>query len=60
MQIVLNNLIPFKNFYKLMIELYLSKVTENSESEQAGKLYARVSYKQVAGIADHRQGLTHR
>ena len=23
-----------------MIELYLSKVTENSESEQAGKLYA--------------------
>ena len=36
MQIVLNNLIPFKNFYKLMIELYLSKVTENSESEQAG------------------------
>jgi hypothetical protein len=36
MEIVLNNLIPFKNFYKLMIELYLSKVTENSESEQAG------------------------
>jgi hypothetical protein len=30
-----------------MIELYLSKVTENSESEQAGKLYARVSYKQT-------------
>lgn len=28
-----------------MIELYLSKVTENSESEQAGKYYARVSYK---------------
>ena len=28
-----------------MIELYLSKVTENSES--AGKLYARVSYKQT-------------
>ena len=25
-----------------MIELYLSKVTENSETEQAGKLYARV------------------
>ena len=36
MQIVLNNLTPFKNFYKLMIELYLSKVTENSESEQVG------------------------
>ena len=31
-----------------MIELYLSKVTENSESEQAGKLYARVSYKQTS------------
>ena len=45
MQMALNNLIPFKNFYKLMIELYLSKVTENSESEQAGKLYARVSYR---------------
>ena len=36
MQIVLNNLTPLKNFYKLMVELYLSKVTENSESEQAG------------------------
>ena len=35
-----------------MIELYLSKVTENSESEQAGKLYARVSYKQ-AMMAHH-------
>ena len=35
-----------------MIELYLSKVTENSESEQAGKLYARVSYKQTMGVAD--------
>jgi len=32
-----------------MIELYLSKVTENSESEQAGKYYARVSYKQTMG-----------
>ena len=52
MQIVLNNLIPFKNFYKLMIELYLSKVTEDSESEQAGKLYARVSYKQAMDIHD--------
>ena len=29
-----------------MIELYLTKVTENSEREQAGKLYARVSYKE--------------
>ena len=27
-----------------MIELYLSKVTESSETETAGKLYARVSY----------------
>ena len=35
-----------------MIELYLSKVTENSESEQAGKLYARVSYKQTLGVTD--------
>ena len=32
-----------------MIELYLSKVTETSESEQAGKYYARVSYKQTMG-----------
>ena len=35
-----------------MIELYLSKVTEDSESEQAGKLYARVSYKQSMDIHD--------
>ena len=35
-----------------MIELYLSKVTESSESEQAGKLYARVSYKQALTIQD--------
>lgn len=35
-----------------MIELYLSKVTESSESEQAGKLYARVSYKQTMGVQD--------
>ena len=35
-----------------MIELYLSKVTETSESEQAGKLYARVSYKQSMTIQD--------
>jgi tellurite resistance protein len=35
-----------------MIELYLSKVTESSESEQAGKLYARVSYKQTLGVQE--------
>jgi len=35
-----------------MIELYLSKVTENSETEQAGKLYARVSYKQTLGVQE--------
>ena len=35
-----------------MIELYLSKVTESSESEQAGKLYARVSYKQTLSVQD--------
>ncbi|MBP5375676.1 MAG: hypothetical protein J6Y38_05010 [Bacteroidaceae bacterium] len=35
-----------------MIELYLSKVTESSETEQAGKLYARVSYKQALTIQD--------
>ena len=35
-----------------MIELYLSKVTENSETEQAGKLYARVSYKESMTISD--------
>ena len=35
-----------------MIELYLSKVTESSESEQAGKLYARVSYKQTMSVQD--------
>ena len=33
-----------KNTTKGMIELYLSKVTENSESEQAGKLYAGAVY----------------
>ena len=33
-----------------MIELYLSKVTETSESEQAGKLYARVDYKESLDI----------
>ena len=35
-----------------MIELYLSKVTETSETEQAGKLYARVSYKQTLSVQD--------
>ena len=35
-----------------MIELYLSKVTETSESEQAGKLYARVSYKETLTVSD--------
>ena len=35
-----------------MIELYLSKVTENSETEQAGKLYARVDYKQSLSVQD--------
>ena len=35
-----------------MIELYLSKVTETSETEQAGKYYARVSYKQTMGVQE--------
>ena len=35
-----------------MIELYLSKVTENSETETAGKMYARVSYKQTMDLHD--------
>ena len=35
-----------------MIELYLSKVTETSESEQAGKLYARVDYKESLNVQD--------
>jgi hypothetical protein len=35
-----------------MIELYLSKVTESSETEQAGKIYARVSYKQTMSVQD--------
>ena len=35
-----------------MIELYLSKVTENSETEMAGKTYARVNYKQSMTISD--------
>ena len=32
--------------------MYLSKVTETSETEQAGKLYARVSYKQTMSVQD--------
>ena len=39
-----------------MIELYLSKVTENSETETAGKLYARVSYKQSMDLHDMAKG----
>ena len=35
-----------------MIELYLSKVTESSETETAGKYYARVSYKQTLGVQE--------
>ena len=35
-----------------MIELYLSKVSESSETEQAGKYYARVSYKQTLNVQD--------
>ena len=35
-----------------MIELYVSKVTETSESEQAGKLYARVDYKESLSVQD--------
>ena len=35
-----------------MIELYLTKVTENSEREQAGKTYARVDYKETLTIQD--------
>jgi uncharacterized membrane protein YgcG len=35
-----------------MIELYLSKVNENSETEKAGNYYARVSYKQTMGVQD--------
>ena len=35
-----------------MIELYLSKFDETSESEQAAKLYARVSYKETLSVQD--------
>ena len=41
-----------QNTQNALIELYLSKVTENSETEMAGKLYARVSYKQTMGVQD--------
>jgi len=41
-----------KNTTKGMIELYLSKVTETSETETAGKMYARVSYKQTMDLHD--------
>ena len=41
-----------KNTTKGMIELYLSKVTESSETEMAGKMYARVSYKQTMDLHD--------
>ena len=42
-----------------MIELYLSKVTESSETEQAGKLYARVSYKETMGIHEMAEHMAH-
>ena len=38
-----------------MIELYLSKVTETSETETAGKTYARVDYKETLEIEDMAQ-----
>jgi hypothetical protein len=38
-----------------MIELYLSKVSETSQSEQAGKIYARVDYKQELSVQDMAQ-----
>ena len=41
-----------QNTQNAMIELYLSKVTENSETEQAGKMYARVSYKESMNVQD--------
>jgi uncharacterized membrane protein YgcG len=41
-----------QNTQNAMIELYLSKVTESSETEQAGKMYARVSYKQTMSVQD--------
>ena len=41
--------------HKKMIELYLTKVTESSEREQAGKTYARVDYKQSLSVSDMAQ-----
>ncbi len=41
-----------KNTTKGMIELYLSKVSETSQSELAGKIYARVDYKQELSVQD--------
>ena len=35
-----------------MIELYLSKIDETSESELAGNYYARVSYKETLNVQD--------
>ena len=35
-----------------MLELYLSKVTESSETETAGKYYARVDYKETLSVQD--------
>jgi len=35
-----------------MMNLYLTKVSEDSEREQAGKLYARLTYKQSMNIQD--------
>ena len=35
-----------------MIELYLTKVAEDSEREQAGKTYARVDYKETLEVED--------
>ena len=42
-----------------MLELYLSKVDESSETEQAGKLYARVSYKETMGIHEMAEHMAH-
>ena len=38
-----------------MIELYLSKVSETSQSGLAGKIYARVDYKQELSVQDMAQ-----
>ena len=44
-----------KNITSSMIELYLSKVSETSQSELAGKIYARVDYKQELSVQDMAQ-----